>query len=109
MTIISKENTNLESWTCSTPALNATYHNFSSFRHVVRRFCPKTFDRGDLPYRNCVEIFWQNIKTEEQQFEMTPLIRSRDVNPMRITNRLPSSTSKTYLTSSTKTFTISIT
>ena len=36
--------------------------------------------RGDLPYRNCVEIFWQNIKTEEQQFETSSLIKSKDIN-----------------------------
>ena len=36
--------------------------------------------RGDLPYRKCVEIFWQNIKTEEQQFESSSLIRSSDLS-----------------------------
>ena len=36
--------------------------------------------RGDVPYRNCVEIFWQNIKTEEQQFETSSLIKSRDIS-----------------------------
>ena len=35
--------------------------------------------RGDLDFRNCVEIFWQNIKTEEQQFETCSLIKSRDI------------------------------
>jgi len=36
--------------------------------------------RSDLPSRKCVEIFWQNIKKEEQQFESCHLLKSRDVN-----------------------------
>ena len=36
--------------------------------------------RGDLSYRSCVEIFWQNIKNEEQQFEKLNQLKSRDVN-----------------------------
>jgi len=35
---------------------------------------------GDTRYRANVETFWQNIKNEEQQFESSPLQKSRDIN-----------------------------
>ena len=36
--------------------------------------------RGDIPYRKYIELFWTNIKDEEQQFESCPRLRSDDVN-----------------------------
>eukprot|EP00485_Elphidium_margaritaceum_P017984 CAMPEP_0202732700 /NCGR_PEP_ID=MMETSP1385-20130828/187792_1 /ASSEMBLY_ACC=CAM_ASM_000861 /TAXON_ID=933848 /ORGANISM="Elphidium margaritaceum" /LENGTH=916 /DNA_ID=CAMNT_0049399023 /DNA_START=29 /DNA_END=2779 /DNA_ORIENTATION=- len=36
--------------------------------------------RSDLPSRKCIELFWQNIKSEEQQFETCTTLQSRDVN-----------------------------